>query len=294
MRYNLESFFSDNSTPFFTEGVDCQKGWVNVRCPFCDDASHHHGGFNLNSDNLYYSCWICGWHNSIETLKLLTGLKNPLNELKNYRITEIVEKKVIQNNTKIILPGSKEFKKVHKKYLEKRNFDIELLTEKYNLNFTTHLGDYMWRIIFPLYFEGRIVSYQGRDVTGLSDLRYKACSKDIEIIHHKEILFNIDNCKKESVILVEGIFDAIRIGDDAVCSFGTSTTEKQIQLLQKFKNVYVLFDPEIEAQKKALKIAEKLNLFGVNVELLEDDSFEDPAEMSEKDVLYLKKYLKIV
>ena len=42
------------------------------------------------------------------------------------------------------------------------------------------------------------------------------------------------------------------MGNETVCTFGTSITKEQIKELSRFKKISFLFDPEREAQKKAV------------------------------------------
>jgi len=42
---------------YITEGPNCKRGWVNVRCPFCDDPSEHLG---MNLETGAFNCWRCG------------------------------------------------------------------------------------------------------------------------------------------------------------------------------------------------------------------------------------------
>ena len=94
----------------------------------------------------------------------------------------------------------------HIRYLEGRGFDAQYLINKYDLRGTLYTGDiYAYRVITPIYYNNRIVSYQGRDFTGKQNIRYATCKPENEIIHHKKILFNLDNSKQESVIVMEGV-----------------------------------------------------------------------------------------
>lgn len=89
-QYNIISFLSDTGVPYRTAGKNTQKGWVNVNCPYCHDDGFH-GGFNIESKSLYYTCWKCKWHNPVETLELLTNKKNTYQLLQNYKNTNIID-----------------------------------------------------------------------------------------------------------------------------------------------------------------------------------------------------------
>jgi DNA primase len=137
------------------------------------------------------------------------------------------------------------------------------------------------------------VSFQGRDITNKQKTRYKACNKEDEAVFHKDILYNLDNCQKETIVVVEGIFDAVRIGNDCAATFGTEWTIEQFILLRnRFKRIFVIYDNEREAQNKAIKLAMGLNALGKDVENFKLDG-GDPADLSPDDVLCLRKELNI-
>ena len=283
----------DNHGVYWTdEGKNTQPGWININCPFCIDDDGNHGGFNIQSKKLYYNCWKCGW---ISVYDIFEKLKIPTLLIKGYRpIKPIRKNQILSSPLTIEVPGNSIPEKSHIKYLKKRHFNIDYIIQKYDIRFTTYLGKYIWRIIFPIYFNGKIVSYQGRDISDQQLLRYKACEMKNEIIHHKDILYNIDNCRSNKILLVEGIFDVLRIGNNCCCGFGTSMKMEQINLLKRYKQVFILFDSEEKAQKQAEKIAVILNSGGIYVELIQLDILNDPDEMTENEVIELKADLNLI
>lgn len=182
---------------------------------------------------------------------------------------------------------------MHRKYLEDRNFDPDYLEEKYKLRGTDHLGKYKFRIIVPVLQNYKTVSFISRDVTNQQEMRYMACPKSMEIVEAKHTLYNIDNCFLDYAIGVEGVFDVFRIGDNCFGTLGTSFTEWQIAQMRKFKKVFFLYDSEDEAQMKAEKALFELNSFGIETEILTLNTGGDPAELSDDDVVELKKDLKL-
>lgn len=188
--------------------------------------------------------------------------------------------------------GTVELQPKHRDYLIGRNFDPDLLERIYGLKGTGPLGDYKFRIIAPVILDGKMVSYQGRDVTGKSDLRYKACPLDLEVIHHKHTLYGVDLVKGGSVVVVEGITDVWRLGPGAVATFGTGFTKQQANMImQKFKRVYLLFDPEPKAQQVAEELSWVLSNVGVESYIIDLGSGTDPGDMKQDDADNLMKEL---
>jgi DNA primase len=194
----------------------------------------------------------------------------------------------------LVVPGTQPLSTRASKYLESRNFDPRYLEGKYDLRSTKNMGNYRFRIISPIYYENRIVSFQGRDYTNQQELRYKDCRKEDAIIYHKEILYNLDNCNLDRVLVVEDVYVEWRLGDNTVCTFGTGFTRNQIKLLtKKFKVIRVLYDSESTAKKKAEDAIVKLLSFGVDADFAPEIDAEDPAEMNAKDAILYKKDLSL-
>jgi len=211
-------------------------------------------------------------------------------EFENVTIKPKAQKKKVVN-TKIEWPKYVQDKipGLHKKYMKNRNFDVDHLTELYDLKFTTNLGDWKFRIIIPIKFENRIVTFTSRDVTNRSEVKYKHLSDQKAIIPIKNTFYNYDTIQ-DSAILVEGITDVWRLGNGAIGSFGTELSKPQIALLTRLKNLFIMFDSD--ATKKAEKLGENLETGSLHVEIIEMEE-GDPAELSIDDVRHLKKELNL-
>jgi len=293
--FNFNKFTKDYKI-IIPGGGNTAPGWINIRCPFCGDHSNHLG---WNIEKQYFNCWHCGYHSTIDVIMKL--LNYNFAEAKkilhlylvgsNYKIKQ-EEKKATTQNLKIKFPvGMTDLKRSHREYLISRKFDPDYLIKKYDLRATSHIGDYKFRIIAPIYYHGKIVSFQGRDITNRQKLRYKACSKKLEVMHHKHVLYNIDNCLLSRVIVVEGITDVWRFGDNCLCTFGISYRPEQVLLLaDRFDYIFILFDPEPKAQEKARKMAHELNILGRKTELIEIFK-DDPGKFPQREAFKMKREL---
>lgn len=289
--------FKDYGIQFSKNSHHSTEGFIQTRCVFCDDSSDHLG-WHVSGE--FVNCWKCGGH-SIEWAlqKLLnmsrgqvdalvkqyegrgsTAVRNRLNKRKELQVTEIK------------LPGSI-LEKQHKRYLEKRGFDSQYIMEKYQLLGTGIGGEWKYRIIIPIYFRGKLMSFQGRDITDRQRLRYKSLDIEKSVMHYKHTLYGIDYCEGNTVVVMEGPFDVWRWGDGAVATYGTTITEWQVRLLSRYRKVFFLFDAEEEAQRLALKAAGKLACMGVGVEVVDLEGECDPAELNESEVRGLKKELGV-
>ncbi len=292
MKHNIISLLEDNGIHLTTEGANCAPGWQNCRCPFCEDTSDHLG-YNVESD--YFSCWKCGFHPIKNVVSELLNLTNQetYDLLARYkkRPSMWLEERMITRTTRIQLPhGTKELSHRHRLYLQQRQFDPDILADRYGLLGTEHLGDYKFRIIAPIFQNGRLVSYIGRDITNRSDLRYKACPSEKEVVSHKHCLYGIDIVQNDFVVIVEGVSDAWRLGPGAVALFGLLYSSEQIKLLKRFKRRYIMLDSGENEFKRSKELAAMLSIFNgenIVVELGEDD----PGDMKQEEADILMKDL---
>jgi hypothetical protein len=288
--FDALSFVRDYNISHWTEGNNVQPGWINVQCPLCEDKSNH-GGFNPSEG--YYNCWRCGGHSLKYVISRLLGVDKNLAEKivfeysgRSYLLSKLNKK--IPRATQVTPPGES-LQTIHRKYLIRRNFDPDYIEKKYQIVGTGPAGEYKFRLIIPLYFQDRIISFQGRDITDKQKLRYKNCPVEESILHYKDILYNIDSVSGNRIAVVEGVFDAWRMGDGFVATFGTAITECQISLLSKYQYIQFLFDSEPEAQEKAKKAANKLSSVGCNVEIIDLEMKEDPGDLSNKQARRIRR-----
>lgn len=300
---NFEKLFTDYRIPF---SLKVNKGWINTNCPYCDTKINSFNmGFNPTSD--YCTCWKCGNHNLIRTLSRILSIPSNLihQTLQPYQgrnsILHTLNKRQ-SNVLKLELPTDT-FLPIERKYLIKRNFIPELLNEKYKIVGGGISGKWKYRIIIPLIYNNKIVSWTARSILDKSKLkeldipRYKNLSIEESVINPKEVLFNLDNCLGDTAVLTEGPFDVIRLGDGFFCSFGTSLTQSQIKIIQqRFKKIYIMFDNEVKAQDKARKVGLELSSLGVDVEVVnayDDFNKNDGGELTPEEVEIIREELDL-
>jgi len=108
-------------------------------------------------------------------------------------------------------------------------------------------GRYAGRIVIPDYYKGDLVTYVGRKFfpTGLS-AKYLAPTDNSQ----SKFIFNLDRVKGDTIVLTEGAFDAIAVGDMGAATYGKSLSKRQARLLDKFKTKIFYWDkdgyPELE------------------------------------------------
>ncbi len=292
----MPELLNDYNISYQTDSKNCSPGWVSMQCPFCDDHSDHLG-YSLQAG--FFKCWRCGWHSTVETISKLTGLGiyQSLTIIKQYGGTSTVREKPpaeISRNFRFPFDTSMNLQRQHIQYLESRGFDTGKLQREWKLMGTGPVAyldgkDYRHRILAPIYWYHRIVSFQTRDITGKVELRYKTCPKDREVVHHKHILYGQQDEWGDVGLCVEGITDVWRLGPKAFATFGINFSVAQVrQMAKAFKRVVILFDPEPRAQAQAHKLVNALILSGVRANTV-DTLPTDPASLSQEDANHLVK-----
>ena len=271
------------------------KGWIGIQCPYCGDTDFHLG---INIYHNFCTCFRCGGHSLHVTLaKLLNVPANALDQIlepyqtKNKLLAKLNEKEKL-NKDKIELPNFP-LSKAEKDYLLDRHFNPDELIEKYNVQGGGWLA---WknRIIIPVYLGGKLITWTGRTVIKDREPRYKNLENHLSVIDPKKIFFNLDNCYGNSAALLEGPFDVLRFGDNGICGFGITLTRTQIMYLsERFNKIYILFDSQRIAQKKAKEYGLLLAGHGLETYIVDisDYGVKDIGELSPYKTKILKQEL---
>lgn len=294
---NVEKLYRDYGIHIASEGErHYREGWVNTECPFCSGNPGNHLGYDTQND--FFTCHRCGSKRKIEVISTLLNVSKQkawdiLTRYDNF-VRKKSKKKV--KNKPFTLPSNlTELKTNHRNYLIKRNFDPEEIIKKWNILGTEVYSklehfDYKHRIIIPYYWNGKIVTFDSRDITNKAKNKYYACPDDFEYIPRKSILYGRQEYWKETGICVEGALDVWRLGYAAFATSGIKYTSKQKREIAKhFKRIFIIFDNEWQAQRQASLLKDELSFYNKDVHLLTVDS--DPANLSQKEANYLIKHL---
>ena len=286
------------------ESKHSRPGWVNTNCPFCTGNPGEHLGVHVNSGR--FSCWRCGWKATDKALsKLLSmDLKEVRPLIRKYKVTTSLNAKAPEQNKKIQfkphrLPSNTgPLEAQHRQYLEKRQYDPVLLEREWGLLGAGPVAlldgiAYKHRIVAPIIWESSQVSFQARDITGKSGLKYIACPKHREAILHQHILYGRQKEWTDTGICVEGITDAWRFGKHAFAVFGIEYTARQLRIMAKsFKRIFVVFDDDPQAITQGKELCKELEFRGV--EAIQEIIVGDPGAMTQKEADYFIKQLNLL
>lgn len=297
---DIERLYRDHNIQYVTEGHrHARPGWVNTPCPFCTGNPGYHLGYDTEGNK--FVCWRCGGHFGPNVIsKLLSIGRDEANKiLHRYgvligkapqmkRKIKIKSFKLPDNTFNFLMPP-------HAKYLQKRGFNTAEVAADWNLGATSvsaKLGelDYQFRIIIPFIWDGKIVSFDSRDITGKAKNKYMACPEERELIGHKKILYGRQDKWGDVGICVEGPTDVWRMGFNSFAVSGIKYTPAQVRVMAKqFKRIMVLFDDDPQAIIQANKLVSDLKFRGI--EAYRIDITGDPGALSQQKADYLVKQL---
>lgn len=290
---DITRLLGDVGVPYWTAGKNVSEGWVSVSCPKCGDRSNH-GAFSNNGRA--FSCFRCGKHSVVSVIADYTSWQEAYELIKEYSSVLLFnEGTQVDRATNVEWPpeGSVPMPSLHSEYLHKRGYDPKHLRDLYGVKCVYQGGPFKYRIIIPVYVNGRIVTYIGRDVTDKASLKYKNLAETKSILPAKEVVYNLDNVH-ETAIICEGIFDAWRFGAHGVALFGLQYTSAQTKALaSRVKRAFTLFDNEPQAQAKARELGSELAFQGVEVENIELSGWNDPGELPQEMADEIKNELLI-
>jgi DNA primase len=295
---DIQSILDELQIPYTTRGKNVSEGWIGTQCPFpgCNDRSNHCG---LCLTSPVVSCFACGtkgnylsflaaylksWPKAIEIIQKFSPreLKVPFQKEQYTRaITVELPKEATKKPTKY-----------QKAYIKSRKFKLKELEILYDFYYNGPIGKWANRIIVPIYYNNRLVTFSSIDIAENSNLRYKHLSKEESIIHTKELLYGMDSILNYDIVMVvEGFFDKARIGQNCVSTMGTLITPEQFKLLTRFKKVILVLDGDKAGYENSIKIANNLSVF-TDVERIILPEGTDPDSLDDSDVKELKNMIK--
>ena len=294
----IEKIYDDFHIPYDIKA----NGWVNTTCPYCGDQKEHLG---CAPDFIYFHCWKCGSHPVRQTMALLLHIpeKDVNSILRKYEIFKdgpTTKKEPLVSIYPFKYPsGTGALNKYHRHYIKKRRFDPAKIATEWGVTGTGPFAtldkiDYKNRIVIPIRWNGQEVSFQARDITNQSDLKYIACPKARERKEHQTILYGKQEEWEISRvgIIVEGVTDVWRLGPSAAGVFGIDfTLEQTMEIAKHFDRIFILFDSEPQAQRQARKLEIKLKMMKKEVYRETLKGGGDPGGLKQEDADHIVRQL---
>ncbi|MCX6249316.1 MAG: DNA primase [Bacteroidetes bacterium] len=150
------------------------------------------------------------------------------------------------------------------------------------------------RVIFPIHSaSGRIIGFGGRVLKSDKHLAKYINSPESEIYNKSKSLYGLFFAKnaliaKDTCLLVEGYTDVISLHqagiENVVASSGTSLTQEQIKLIQRYTaNITILYDGDPAGIKASMRGIDMILEHGMNVRIVLFPEGEDPDSFVRKN-----------
>jgi hypothetical protein len=328
MAFNWTSFLDSHHIYYATSGANVSRGRIAVKCPFCGSADpSQHMSISLKHGG--YHCWRNDNHDgkdpkwlvraligcSVERAQQIVGeavfipgdLLGAVHALIAPQQTTVRKPITLPEDFKRFddgLPSARRF--VDYLRSKDRGFtlkQIERFTRRYGLRYATS-GKFKGRIIFPVKFEGKLMTYTGRTIYKDVELRYKTLSYDPELeevpavgpisdylLFYDQLIDNKADC--DTLIYCEGPFDALKVnvigrphGIAATCFFTASPSQAQIDLagdlVKVYKKRYLMLDQGTLAV--ALRTQIDMSTL-INRVLTLPKRYKDPGMLDEQGLL---------
>jgi hypothetical protein len=322
MSFDWIRFLDTHSIAYSTKGHNVSSGNVVLHCPFCgiqDEGLH----MSLSTNNRGWRCFRRpDLHHGKSAVSLVSALigcslaqaaricgEDAVNLPEDFmsRVGELLADAPAEDETRELrMPddlrhfNGKPSCRPFVKYLHSRGYrDLPRFTHLFDVRYATR-GYFHHRIVLPIRFKGRLVSFTGRTFDPRADtIRYLTLPTDADktgkwgidaaIGPITDYLLWFDECLQadaDTLYLVEGPLDAWKVwqlgldeGIVATCFFTATASPAQIdhlhRLLPKFKHRRLLLDRNTLATSMRLQ----QQLIGLDVQNLHlPDHLKDPGE----------------
>lgn len=136
------------------------------------------------------------------------------------------------------------------------------------------------RIFIPTHMQGKRVFFVARTING-EEPKYLNPKER----YRRNYLFNYDQAiGYETVVVTEGVFSSLAVGENAVAAFGKYVTPEQIKLLLKMNAKEYIIALDEDAQENAVRCASLLSARGARVRIAELPKGEDPDSISQDEL----------
>jgi len=299
---DIKSILDELDIPYKEYGKNVSPHDLNVDCPFCGWEKHL--GINKSSGQVF--CWVCEFADEKYRPSLLRVLVESsgfsYEEVKQIMEEHGWERFYVEDDHKIKLSRKGRLPKEAididiasflsgpRRYILKRNFSLGIV-KKYGLKYCKS-GPYRKRMIIPIHFDGKLVSFTSRSYSG--EGRYKHANLSMSSMRIKSVLYNLDTAKQyERIFILEGPTDVWRMGDDSVCVFKSKLSRDQRNIIYDLykkgliREIVIVFDPMATA--RAYEAADMLLAFMDKVKVIRLIGDKDVADRSRNEILYLEK-----
>ncbi len=266
-------------------------------CPKCN---HHKKKLSLNLEKGYFKCWICDW--SGKSLYRIIKTYGDYRQKQDWRrinhqteINDFSEKlfgvptadapspvMLPETFTSLVGSSGNSISMRPLNYLKSRGVKEEDIY-RWKIGYC-YEGKYAGRVVFPSFnIEGNLDYFVSRTFNN-NWIKYMNPPSKKNIIFN-ELYINFE----QDLVIVEGVFDAVKASDNAVPLLGSTLTEDSRlfkKIVENDSKVFLALDSD--ASRKSDKIIKLLLEYDIETYYIDLGRYEDPAGMT-KEQFSLKK-----
>jgi DNA primase len=245
---------------------------LRADCPFCGDTRQRLG---VNSQTKLWHCFNCDEAGNLvgflmrvlsltyeAAVEMILAGRNRRRGLPELRAVEHDVPAARATTTTLPaefevlkMPMLKRNRRFWRYLIQGRGLSIGLVQD-YGIGFARS-GEMAWRVIVPVIMHGQLMTFVARAISRERQPKYRSpVGAD-----NSRALFNLERLVgREDVVLVEGVFDALRIPDMAVATLGTHLSQAQRTLLIRagIQRVILCWDEDDTGLPQAYETARAL------------------------------------
>jgi DNA primase len=274
---NVSELLNDRQIKYKEAGKDYQI--------LCINPDHDDNNPSMRVDKVtgIFHCFSCGFKGNLFTK---FGTEPNYIDIKIVKLQDKIREML--SNTNLTMPADAvPFCRNYRDISANTYMEVNAFT-------SNEQEEFKGRLMFPIYdIRGNIKVFMGRALHSDVESKYLFYPKHVTpplFPAHPEIW-------KNSLIVVEGIFDALNMMDkgcyNVISAFGTHSLLKTYkEKLSHFKimgvnKFYIMFDGDDAGQKAGNKLGNVLNSNGFNAETIELPKDLDPGDLTDKDIMTL-------
>jgi len=268
---------------------------------FCPRCEHHKKKLSVNLEKNLFKCWVCDWSGrDLYRVVRRYGLTKHRADWRSFgqqiEINNFAEKlfgtEEVERPPSIDLPNSfislvnKDLPSTAEpplNYLRSRGLSRDDII-KWKIGYCSK-GKYASRIVIPSFGLSGKVNYFVTRAYDNSWRKYLNPTASKNIIFN-ELYLDFD----EDMVLVEGLFDAVKAGDNSVPLLGSTLTENSALFQKIIENdtpIYLALDSDVD--KKTNRLIELFLKYDVESFRVDISPYKDVGEMSHAEFLEKKQ-----
>ena len=269
-----------------------------IKCPECKDTRREKKKLVVRLDDGRYHCWVCGTKGS-SIIRLISKFRPDLTQ--GVRVSLRKEKKdeLEKPKQEVLLPKNSLLLAIKNqvdpdlraslRYLKKRGLTKKDLMRWRMMSCTS--GTFRRRVIIPSFDDdGNLNYYVARTIDSEIKMKYQNSN-----VPKEEVIFNeIDLDWSKELVLVEGVFDAIKCPENTVPILGSSLSARSKLYKKITRNqtpCIVSLDPDLK--EKAFKIADMLSESGCSVKIAFAPPGKDLGDLSKSEAMSVLSNAKV-